>query len=167
MQVMTSAGGGRLEEVRVLMKGDEGVSGVLTISTRAFPHLNTLKLYGTRMTVEVNLNNMTLVRRREYKAPKVVAKSLPNLDEAWNLVRETGVNTVNFLRGRVRYYPGMGTLINRFYTALRTGGPAPVAIAEGAEVVRVTEEIWRQAAAEAGPRALRPAQGYAAAEAVR
>ncbi len=156
LQVMTSAGGGRPDEVRVLMQGEEGVSGVLTISTRAFPHLNTLKLYGTRMTVEVNLNNMTLVKRRDYKAPKVVAKSLPNLDEAWSLVRQTGVNTVNFLRGRVRYYPGMGTLIDRFYAALRGGGPAPVAIAEGAEVVRVTEEIWRKARTDGGTRATQP-----------
>ena len=162
MHVMTSAGGGRLEEVRVLMKGGDGVSGVLTISTRAFPHLNTLKLYGTHMTVEVNLNNMTLVRRRDYRAPKVVAKSLPNLDEAWSLVRQTAVNTINFLGGRVRYYPGMGTLIDRFYTALRSGGPAPVAISEGAEVVRVTEEIWRLAGLDsaAAPPA-RAAAGYA------
>ena len=149
---MASSGAeGRLDEVRVLMQGDEGGSGLLTISTRARPQLNTLKLYGTQMTVEVNLNNMTLVRRRDYRAPKVVAKSLPNLDEAWSLVRQTAVNTINFLRGRVRYYPGMGTLIERFYAALRSGGPAPVGIAEGAEVVRVTEEIWRLASVDTAP----------------
>ena len=78
-------------------------------------------------------------------------ESLPNLDEAWSLVRQTAVNTINFLRGRVRYYPGMGTLIERFYTALRSGGPAPVGIAEGAEVVRVTEEIWRLASIDTAP----------------
>lgn len=157
MQVMTSAGGGRLEDVRVLMQGYDGISGVLTISTRAWPHLNILKLYGTRMTVEVNLNNMTLVKRRDYSAPKVVAKSLPNLDEAWTLVKQTAANTTNFLRGRVRYYPGMGILIDRFYAALRSGGSAPVSIAEGAEVVRVTEEIWRQAGGRATTTPLRAA----------
>jgi len=155
MEVMTTAGGGRLEEVRVLMQGDEGVSGVLTISTRAYPHLNTLKLYGTRMTIEVNLNNMTLVKRRDYAVPKIIAKSLPNLDEAWSLVKQTAANTVNFLRGRVRYYPGMGILIDRFYTALRSGGQAPVSIAEGTEVVRVTEEIWRQVGDRAVTRSVR------------
>ena len=146
MRVLAASGPeGRLDEVRVLMQGEEGISGVLTISTRAFPHLNTLKLYGTRMTVEANLNNMTLVRRREYSAPKVVAKTLPNLDEAWSLTRQTIGNAVNFVRGRVRYYPGMGTLISRFYAAIRHGGSPPVSVAEGAEVVRVTEEIWRAA----------------------
>ena len=57
---------------------------------------NLNKLYGTQMTIEVNLNNMTLVRRRDYVAPKVIAKSLPNLDEAWSLTRQTIVNAVNF-----------------------------------------------------------------------
>lgn len=147
LRVAASSGrDGRLDELRVLMRGENGVAGVLTISTRAVPHLNTLKLYGTRMTVEVNLNNMTLVRRRDYAAPKVIAKSLPNLDEAWTLVRQTAVNAVNFVRGRVRYYPGMGTLIDRFYSAIRGGGQPPVGIAEGAEVVRVTESIWKATA---------------------
>jgi len=146
LSVLAAVGSeGRLDEVRVLMRGEEGIPGVLTISTRARPHLNTLKLYGTQMTVEVNLNNMTLVRRRDYAAPKVIAKSLPNLDEAWSLTRQTFVNAVNFVRGRVRYYPGMGALIERFYTAIRGGGSPPVSVAEGAEVVRVTEEIWRAA----------------------
>jgi predicted dehydrogenase len=144
LRVLAASGAeGRLDEVRVLMQGEEGISGVLTISTRARPQLNTLKLYGTQMTIEVNLNNMTLVRRRDYAAPKVIAKSLPNLDEAWNLTRQTIVNAVRFVRGRVRYYPGMGTLIQRFYAAIHCGGSAPVSVAEGAEVVRVTEEIWR------------------------
>ena len=36
--------------------------------------MNTLKLCGSRMTVEVNLNNMTIVKRRDYKVPKIIAK---------------------------------------------------------------------------------------------
>jgi len=51
---------------------------------------------------------------------------------------------IDFVRGKVRYYPGMGTLIGRFYEAIRTGGAAPVDAAEGAEVVRVTESIWSE-----------------------
>lgn len=161
LKVAASSGrDGRLDEIRVLMRGEDGTNGVLTISTRAVPHLNTLKLYGTRMTVEVNLNNMTLVRRRDYAAPKVIAKSLPNLDEAWALTKQTVENAVNFLRGKVRYYPGMGTLIERFYGAIRSGGQPPVSSAEGAEVVRVTEAIWRAVRAEGdarrAPRATQP-----------
>jgi hypothetical protein len=131
------------EELRVLMEG-EGKTGMLTISTNASPPLNTLKLYGTRMTIEVNLNNMTIVKRREYDVPKIVAKPLPNLDEAAQLFIQTVRNTLDFLRGKTRYYPGMGNLIARFYDAVRNGGSAPVDAAAGAEVVRVTDTIWAQ-----------------------
>jgi predicted dehydrogenase len=137
-------------ELRVLMEG-ENASGMLTISTGAKPHLNTLKLCGSRMTVEVNLNNMTIVKRRDYSAPKVIAKSLPNLDEAWTLFRQTAGNTVNFVRGKIRYYPGMGNLISRFYDGIRAGGEPPVTAEQGAEVVRVTSRIWQELAAKSSP----------------
>ncbi len=146
-QAYGTARGGAFEELRVLMRG-QNCTGILTISTRARPQLNTLKLYGTRMTVEVNLNNMTIVRRREYDVPKVIGKPLPNLDEAWQLLVQTAANTWGFVRGKVRYYPGMGGLIGRFYDAIRRGGVAPVTPAEGAEVVRVTSDIWASVAGQ-------------------
>ncbi|HYC01375.1 MAG TPA: Gfo/Idh/MocA family oxidoreductase [Candidatus Limnocylindrales bacterium] len=130
------------QELRVLMQG-ENRTGMLTISTNAAPGLNTLKLCGTRMTVEVNLNNMTIVRRRDYDVPKIIAKPLPNLDEAWQLTRQTITNTLDFVRGRIRYYPGMGELIARFYEAIRSGTAAPVSIDEAAAVVEVTARIWQ------------------------
>ncbi len=140
------SGGSAPEELRVLMKG-RGKTGVLTISMNTAPGMNTLKLCGTKMTVEVNLNNMTLVKRRDYKVPKIIAKPLPNLDEAWQLVRQTGQNTIDFVRGRIRYYPGMGELITRFYDAVRRGTSAPVSIEEAAAVVDVTGRIWSELAA--------------------
>jgi len=42
----------------------------------------------------------------------------------------------------------MGTLIGRFYAAVRSGGSPPVEPAAGAEVVRVTDWIWRDLAAD-------------------
>lgn len=140
------SGGAAPEELRVLMRG-QGRTGVLTISMNAAPGMNTLKLCGTKMTVEVNLNNMTLVRRRDYKVPKIIAKPLPNLDEAWQLVRQTTQNTIDFVRGRIRYYPGMGELIARFYESVRRGTPPPVSIEEAASVVDVTSRIWNDLAA--------------------
>lgn len=134
-------GDGQIEELRVLMQG-EGRTGSLTISMNASPMMNTLKLCGSRMTVEVNLNNMTIVKRRNYDVPKIIAKPLPNLDESWQLVSQTARTTVDFVRGKVRFYPGMGELIRRFYDAIRRGTPPPVTETEAAAVVDVTARIW-------------------------
>ncbi len=144
------------DELRVLMEG-ERCSGVLIISQNARPALNTLRICGTRMTIEVNLNNMTIVKRREYNVPKVIGKSLPNLDESRQLLQQTFSNTVNFLRGKVRYYPGMGNLIKRFYDAISQGTAPPVTAEEGVEVVRVTKDIWDAAVAVAEPGSSREA----------
>jgi predicted dehydrogenase len=141
-------GGDGVDELRVLMQGDKR-SGMLTISTGAAPGLNTLKLCGTKMTVEVNLNNMTLVRRRDYDLPKIIAKPMPNIDESAQLLRQTLSNTVAFLRGTIRYYPGMGTLIERFYDSLRQGTAPPVTTQEAVDVVEVTDRIWESVRANA------------------
>ncbi len=132
---------GDYDELRVGLRG-EGCTGTLTISMNAKPHLNTLKLCGTRMTIEVNLNNMTIVKRRDYALPKIIAKSMPNLHEAEQLVLQTVRNTVNFVTGRARYYPGMGELIRRFYEAVRGKGESPVPVDRAAQVVKVTSAIW-------------------------
>lgn len=145
--VAFSPGGSeRVEELRVLMQG-QGRTGSLTISMNASPMMNTLKLCGSRMTVEVNLNNMTIVKRRDYKVPKIIAKPLPNLDESWQLLTQTTRNTVDFVRGKIRFYPGMGELIRRFYDSVRRGTPPPVSEAEAAAVVDVTARIWDAVAA--------------------
>ncbi|HEY2773585.1 MAG TPA: Gfo/Idh/MocA family oxidoreductase [Candidatus Binatia bacterium] len=153
---------GRIEELRVLMQG-KSRTGFLTISMNASPMMNTLRLCGSKMTVEVNLNNMTIVRRRDYDVPKIIAKPLPNLDEAWQLVGQTARNTIDFVRGRIRYYPGMGELIRRFYDSVRRGTPPPVSEAEARAVVDVTARIWDAVGqGGAGPRkaaaAVRPAR---------
>ncbi|HYC54787.1 MAG TPA: Gfo/Idh/MocA family oxidoreductase [Candidatus Binatia bacterium] len=153
------------QELRVLMKG-RGRTGMLTISTNAAPGLNTLKLCGTKMTVEVNLNNMTIVRRRDYDVPKIIAKPLPNLDEAWQLTRQTVTNTLDFVRGRIRYYPGMGELISRFYHSIREGTPPPVTMAEAAAVVDVTARIWQSLDPTSKPARPRARTTAPAAEAV-
>ena len=78
------------------------------------------------MTAEANLNNMTLVVRRTRRVPKLIGKVLPNLDEAAQLLRATVVNGIEFLRGRQRFYPGMGLHFRALYRALAAGQPPPV-----------------------------------------
>ncbi len=141
--VLRAPGQDSPEELRVLMQAG-ACSGLLTISSRARPGVNTLRLCGTRMTLEVDLNNMTLIRRRDFAVPKPLAKTLPSLDVAATLTWQTVSNAINFVRGTVRYYPGMGELIRRFYAAVRRGEERPpVTPEEGLAVVEVTERIWK------------------------
>jgi predicted dehydrogenase len=140
----SATGAGQLSEVRAMIRGEHAF-GTLTMSARAQPVANRFSLYGTLMTAEVNLNHMTLVVRRTRQVPKIVGKVLPNLDEAAQLVRATVVNGMRFLRGRQRYYPGMGVHLQRLYAALAAGEAPPVSAEEGRDVVALAETIWDQA----------------------
>ncbi len=139
--VRRSDADGRVEELRAVVDG-ERATGTLTISLATRPPMNRVTLYGSEMTVEANLNNMTLLRRRTRKAPKLIGKVLPNLDEAAQLVNATIGNTIDFLRGRQRFYPGMGAHFRHLYRALATGQPPPVSAEDGRAVVALLQQLW-------------------------
>lgn len=145
---------GHLRELRAIVDGERAL-GSLTLSLETRPLLSRLILYGSAMTADVNLNNMTLILRQERQVPKIVGKVLPNLDEAAQLLRATIVNGIEFLRGRQRYYPGMGGHFRALYEALANGQPPPVTAEQGRQGVWLLEEIWDRAGLRVGPQLLR------------
>ena len=135
---------GRVQELRAVAAG-EHATGSLTISLATRPPMNVITLYGSEMTAQVNLNNMTLIARRTRRVPKLIGKVLPNLDEAAQLLRATVVNGIEFLRGRQRFYPGMGLHFQALYRALAAGQPPPVTAEDGRAAVLLLQRLWEQA----------------------
>jgi hypothetical protein len=111
------------------------------------------------MTVEVNLNNMTLIARQTRKVPKLIGKVLPNLEEAAQLVRATVTNGIEFVLGRQRYYPGMGAHFRILYERLARGESPPVSAADGRAVLALLHELWEQAGVSSAPESRRVAYG--------
>jgi predicted dehydrogenase len=151
VHVVTRAGeDGNVRELRAVVDGERAL-GTLTISLESKPFMNRVTLHGTAMTAEANLNNMTLIVRRTRQVPKLIGKVLPNIDEAMQLLRSTLRNGIEFVRGRQRYYPGMGLHLRALYEALANGAPPPVSAADGREGVRLLERMWEQAGVVAQP----------------
>ncbi len=132
---------GAIEELRAIVDGEKAL-GTFTLCSKSQPIMNRVVLFGTRATADVNLNNMTLIVRRNRKVPKLVNKVLPNLEEAAQLVRATVVNGIEFLLGRQRFYPGMGVHFRELYGALARGEAPPVSATEGQQVMQLLEDIW-------------------------
>jgi predicted dehydrogenase len=149
---------GEVQELRAIAAGERAL-GALTISLRSRPFMNRIVVYGTAMTLEVNLNNMTLVTRQTRKVPKLVGKVLPNLEEAAQLVRATVINGVEFVLGRQRYYPGMGAHFRVLYERLSRGEAPPVNAADGRAVLALLHEIWEQAGVSSSPQSRLVAYG--------
>jgi 2-alkyl-3-oxoalkanoate reductase len=142
-----------LQELRAVVSGERCL-GTMTISLRGRPFTNTVRLAGTKKTVEINLNNMTLVLRQDRKVPKLVGKVLPNLEEAAQLAMATVVNGIAFATGRQRYFPGMGILIRKFHLHIAAGSPSPTTGEEGADVVALMDALWQQSSSAEPRRAL-------------
>jgi len=143
---------GLLEEVHVVADGEICPASV-TMSMRAQPFMNRISLYGTDASLEVNLNNMTLIERRPRKLPKLVGKVWPNLDEARQLIASTVTNGIAFVTGKQRFYPGIGAHLAQLYASVAAGGEPPVSAAEGRDVVAWYDEILAAAGIEVAPTA--------------
>lgn len=153
LQVIARRAGGFLEEVRLVAEGDSALVAV-TMSLRAQPFMNRLTVLGTAATLEVNLNNMTLIERRPRRLPKLVGKVWPNVHEAVQLVSATARNAVAYATGKQRFYPGIGLHLAALYAAVAAGEEPPVSAAEGRDVVAWYDEILAQSGITAPPAAL-------------
>jgi len=131
------------DELRILIKGEKAF-GLLTLSFAAKPHLHFLKIYGTKMMVNVDFNTMTTTLHPVSHLPKAAQKTVYNLSTSWQLFGNTISNVWNFGRGRLRPYQGMKTLIHKFYDAVSGKGEVPVSKEHALAVIETMDEIWKQ-----------------------
>ena len=154
LRVVARRGDGAwLEEVRLVADGEHALASV-TMSMRAQPFMACLMLSGSEASLDVNLNNMTLIERRSRQLPKLVGKVWPNLSEAGQLMAATARNAVAYATGRQRFYPGIGAHLRALYAAVAAGGEPPVSAAEGRDVVAWYDEILAQTGIAPAPAAL-------------
>ncbi len=131
------------DELRILIDGEKAF-GTLTFSFVARPHLHFVRIYGTKMMVEVDINTMTTVTHPVSSLPKAAQKATYNLSESRQLFRSTVSNVFNFLRGKLKPYQGMKVLIHRFYDAVKNNEPLPVTREQALLVIETMDAIWKQ-----------------------
>ena len=129
-----------LSDLRVLMEGESGV-GSLHLSLGANPHLRFLRIYGTAMTIHVDVTNNTVVRLRTSGLGKL-SKALVNLDQSLQLLATTLSNAVQVLSGGRNL--GHAVLIKRYYDSIRNGTEPPVTGEEGRAVVAILDQVWAE-----------------------
>ena len=138
-----------IDELRVLLEGDASL-GSVAISVHAEPHQASARIYGTEMSLVLDLTTNVIVKLRT-KGTGRVAKLTRSADQSWQLLSGTLCNAVKTLTGRMRF--GHETLIRTFYANLRNGVEPPVGAAQGRVVVALLEEISAALTATAPARA--------------
>jgi nucleoside-diphosphate-sugar epimerase/predicted dehydrogenase len=131
------------DELRVLMRGKDTL-GTLSISLAIKPHLNFLRIYGSKAILHVDLGNMILSVERLRPLPKAIARGLMSVEQGMQLVSGAIRNAFKFMLGRVKPYQGMGNLIRAFYESIEKDQDPPVSGQAGRRVVQVFERIRAQ-----------------------
>ena len=131
------------DELRILINGEKAF-GILTFSFAAMPHLHFIRIYGTKMMVEVDINTMTTVIHPVSSLPKAAQKATYNLTEAWQLFMATVSNVKNFLTGKLKPYQGMKILIHKFYDSMKNNTELPVTKEQALLVIGTMDEMFRQ-----------------------
>lgn len=128
------------EEVRLMMEG-ERILGTGTISLSAQPFMNHLTLYGSKATARVNIDNFTLIVRKNRYSHPLFNRVFGNLEEGRKIFFSSARSTFRFATGKLPRYPDILELIRCFYRCIQDGGPPPVTPEQGRETVRLIQEV--------------------------
>jgi predicted dehydrogenase len=128
------------DELRLLIRsGDVTVSALVSAHGRPVAH--SLKVIGTRDSVELDYACRTLVRSARQSQPSAVGRLFPPWLQALRFAGNGARNALGFARSRFHFFEGMRVLLGRFYDAVEGRGPAPVAPAEILRVCRIIDAI--------------------------
>lgn len=129
------------DELRILLKGSKAL-GTLTFSFAAKPHHHFVRIYGTKMMINVDFNTMTTTVFPVSGLPKAAQKATYNLSASKQLFSATVANVWNFARKKLRPYHGMQNLIHSFYDAVKGTAEMPVSAEDAVRVIEVMDSIW-------------------------
>ena len=132
-----------LDELRVFLRGG-GVSAYGTLCSHARPVANTLKVYGTKATVEVDFNNRTVVSTASQRYPSAVGRLAPPLQMAGRYLGEARKNVGQFRRAEFHFFAGMSKLLELFYDGIRKGSAPPIPYSEILRVADVMDRVIAQ-----------------------
>jgi predicted dehydrogenase len=134
-------------ELRVLLRG-ERVTGTLLFTSRARPVQRVTRVYGTKGSIEVDLDAQLIRQYRASSLPGAFGKIEAPFRQWREAARSLRLSLWRFLRCDIHYFAGMRRLFQAFYQAVLEGGPAPIPSGEIYRVTAVMDEIFRQCRAE-------------------
>jgi predicted dehydrogenase len=113
------------DELRLLVRsGDVTVSALVSAHGRPVAH--TLKVVGSRDTVELDYAARTLVRSARQNQPSAIGRLFPAWAQSRQFSRNARRNLGRFRRHEFHYFQGMRVLLDRFYDAVEGRGPDPI-----------------------------------------
>jgi predicted dehydrogenase len=128
------------DELRfVVRSGGTTVTGLVSAHGRPVAH--TLRVVGTRDTVELDYTARTLVHSANWSEPSALGRLFPAWTQARQFRDNAWRNLGLFRRHEFHYFECMRVLLRRFYDAIEGKGPDPIEPAHVLRVCRIIDQI--------------------------
>jgi predicted dehydrogenase len=130
-------------ELRVLVRGGN-TSATITILSRVRPVQRVVRIYGTKSGLEVDFDAGIIRYIRAAQLPGALGRIEIPVRQALEAARNAGRALRKFAGSELQYFAGMRALFEAFYSAIRTGGPPPIAYDEIQRVANIMDDIFEQ-----------------------
>ncbi|HHH30005.1 MAG TPA: Gfo/Idh/MocA family oxidoreductase [Polyangiaceae bacterium] len=137
------------DELRLIVRG-ETMSAYGTFSSHIKPVMQTLRVYGTENTAQLDFSSRTVTLEATASLPSAVGRVLPAFEQAYRFAREGAENVWRFAKSDFHFFAGLQELIARFYRAILDDGPPPISHQDILKVCSMHEQTWAQLAAREG-----------------
>lgn len=128
-------------ELRANLRG-EHVTGCLLFTSSTKPCHRLTRIYGTKGSLEVDLNSQLIRADKDGGYPGAFAK----IEEPWRRVRESTANLARnmrrFWKGELHYFEGMKRTFLEFYEAVRDGSESPISYDEMIRLTLIMDRIF-------------------------
>lgn len=135
--------GTMLDELRVIIRGAK-LSAYATFSAHARPVGQTLRVYGTKNTVNVDFVARTVVLERKQAIPSVLGRLFPAFQTAGDYLGQGFRNANRFRHARFHFFDGMRTLLTAFYNSIEQNTPPPIPYEEILRVSALMDRIFEE-----------------------
>jgi predicted dehydrogenase len=126
------------DELKVLLNSESGPC-VMSISVGTRPVQKFIRVYGTEMTLHIDLATSTLLKLKPY-GDGDTARALLNVDQSLQMIAKTALNAFLYATG---FLPrGHEGLIIHFYKNLSKGNLSEFNSQKGLTTVSILDSIW-------------------------
>jgi predicted dehydrogenase len=128
------------DELRFMVRsGSITVTGLVSAHGRPVAH--TLKVVGTKDSVELDYGTRTLVHSAQVTQPSAIGRLFPPWVQARQFLRNATTNVGQFRRYEAHYFQCMRVLLTRFYDSVENKGPDPIPSDQILRVCRLIDQI--------------------------
>ncbi|MGH9404208.1 MAG: Gfo/Idh/MocA family protein [Terriglobia bacterium] len=136
-----------VDELRVIIREDEGATAYFTFSSRMRPSLHQFRIYGPKNGLIADPDQESLIKLRGARFKSFAERFLPQAEFARLHLGNLRANAKLFLGNDLHMKSDLKHLIELFYRSITEGTPVPIPYREILLTARIMDEIFAQLAA--------------------